>query len=148
MNRERLDLLADLVRLHRYSLVRYLRYADPYAESEEAKLVLRQVSDMHEGTADRLESLILERNGELPAGDFSLEYTSLHDLALAYLLPKAVEYERGIVAALRAAVDRLDDDPEIQAVVEEALGEAKGHLESLEELQADVATDRHSSAFG
>ncbi len=134
MNPQILDLLAELVRLHRYSLVRYLRYADPWAENREATEVLRQISDMQEAAAERLETVILQYDGELPVGDFPLEYTSLHDLALNYLLPKAIEHQRGLVASLRDAVGQLDDEPEIQALVEEALGEAKGHLESLEEL--------------
>ncbi len=139
MKPETLDLLDELVRLHRFSLIRYLRYADPWAENREATEVLRQISDMQEATAERLETVILEHDGPLPVGDFPLEYTSLNDVALQYVLPKAVAYQRALIAALRDAVDQLDNEPRLQAMVEEALGEAKGHLETLEELAGTPA---------
>ena len=139
MKPETLDLLDELVRLHRFSLIRYLRYADPWAENREATEVLRRISDMQEVTAEKLESVILEYDGPLPVGDFPLEYTSFNDVALQYVLPKAIAYQRALVASLRQAVDQLDDEPRLQALVEEALGEAKGHLETLEELAGTPA---------
>ena len=140
MNAENtLDLLSQLVLVHRFSLVRYLGYARPWTDANEASSVLVQVADMQNATADRLESLILARDRSLPGGDFSMQFTSWHDLALGFLLPKTVEHQRGVVAACQDAISGMDDDQEALAMAEEALGEAKGHLETLIELADAIA---------
>ena len=47
-----------------------------------------------------------------------------------------VDYQKGTVTAIQQCYDALGDDPVAQALADECLGAAKGHLESLQELVA------------
>ncbi len=126
--------LTELVRLHRYSLLRYIADADPYGDPGVLES-LRQMGDMQDATAGRLESLILDRDGPLPTGDYPAEFAAYHDLSLDYLLPLVTAHQRALVQRIEDALPHLTRDAEARAVVEEALGEAIGHLETLEEWQ-------------
>ena len=139
-----LEALAELARLHRYSLLRYVRDAAPYSLDPAALETLAQMADMQELAAERLETLILDRDGPLPTGDFPVGFAAYHDLSLEYLLPLVRAHQESLIARIHQVLPVLRSDPEAHAVVEETLGEAIGHLETLEELsgrqhQASVA---------
>jgi hypothetical protein len=68
-----------------------------------------------------------------------MAFTSLHDLSLEYLLTLLVERQDKLVAACGNLANLLATAPFAQAAAREALGEAKGHLENLKELQAEVS---------
>ena len=65
-----------------------------------------------------------------------MEFTDTHDLSLDYLLGKLAFYQKQDIAAIEQCVPDLAGDPQGRALAEEALGTARGHLESLEELLA------------
>ena len=65
-----------------------------------------------------------------------MEFTSLHDLSLDYLLGKLVQHQEETIREIDRCVGQLQTIPTIQAIAQEALGEAKGHLDSLRELVA------------
>jgi Ni,Fe-hydrogenase maturation factor len=65
-----------------------------------------------------------------------MSFTSLHDLSLAYLLKLLIERQQKTIAACEKLADALSLAPYAQAAAREAVGEAKGHLENLQELQA------------
>jgi len=85
-----------------------------------------------------LGSLILESNGTVDNGEFPMAFTSLHDLSLAYLLKLMIERQQKFIAVCERLSDALSMAPYAQAAARETVGEAKGHLENLQELQATL----------
>ncbi len=63
-----------------------------------------------------------------------MAFTDTHDLSLDYLLTEMAYYQKQDIAAIERCVADLAGDPEARALAEEALGNARGHLASLEEL--------------
>src|SRR5206468_9066057 len=129
-----------LLVLHMRSLPMYLGYAPPYQlyQNEHAKAVLDQIVEDQKRTVDRLGTLILESGGTVDYGEFPMSFTSLHDLSLAYLLKLLIERQQKHVIACEKLAEQLSMAPYAQAAAREIVGEAKGHLENLQELQASL----------
>jgi hypothetical protein len=134
------EILNRLLVLHMRSLPMYLSYAPPYelARHEKAKAVLDQIVDDHKRTVDRLGTLILETGGTIDYGEFPMSFTSLHDLSLSYLIKLLIERQQKHIVACEKLADQLSMAPYAQAASREVVGEAKGHLENLQELQASL----------
>jgi hypothetical protein len=60
-------------------------------------------------------------------------------LSLEYLWGRLIEHQQRAVAEIEAAGDALRMAPLAQALAREALGEAKGHLDSLREVAEELA---------
>ena len=137
-----IDILNRLLVLHERSLPVYLSYAPPYqlVSHGNAKAVLDQIVADHKRTIDRLGTLIIESGGTADYGEFPMSFTSLHDLSLDYLLKLLVERQVKFIAASDKLAEMLNMAPFAQAAAREAVGEAKGHLENLQELQVELAT--------
>jgi len=135
------DILNRLLVLHMRSLPMYLGYAPPNQlyQNERAKAVLAQIVEDQKRTVDRLGKLILDNNGTVDHGEFPMSFTSLHDLSLPYLLKLMIERQQRSIAACEKLADSLSMAPYAQAAAREIVGEAKGHLENLQELQASLA---------
>lgn len=134
------EILNRLLVLHERSLPLYLSYAPPagLARNTQAKSVLDSVVADQKRTTDRLATIILESNGVIDHGEFPMSFTSLHDLSLPYLLKLVIERQEKTIAACERLADALNMAPYAQAAAREAVGEAKGHLENLQELQASL----------
>ena len=134
------EILNRLLVLHMRSLPMYLSYAPPHELSrhERAKSVLNQIVEDQKRTIDRLGTLILDNGGTVDYGEFPMSFTSLHDLSLSYLLKLLIERQQKHVIACERLADQLSMAPYAQAAAREAVGEAKGHLENLQELQASL----------
>jgi hypothetical protein len=137
-----------LLVLHHRSLPMYLGYAAPWMQRgrEAAKETLQQIVAAHRQMVDRLGEMILEHGGTIEFGRFPFAYASLHDLSLDYLWSKLVTFQERAVAELQASVEELRLAPLAQALAQEALGEAKGHLESLREVAAQWAAPAATAA--
>ena len=135
------EILNRLLVLHERSLPMYLSYAPPagLARNPKAKAVLDQIVADQQRTVDRLATVILESNGVIDHGEFPMTFTSLHDLSLSYLLKLLIDRQEKTIAACERLADALNTAPYAQAAAREAVGEAKGHLENLQELQASLA---------
>jgi hypothetical protein len=134
------EILNRLLVLHERSLPMYLSYAPPAGlmRLPKAKAVLDQIVADQMRTTDRLATIILESNGVVEHGEFPMSFTSLHDLSLPYLLKLLIERQEKTIAACERLADALNMAPYAQAAAREAVGEAKGHLENLQELQASL----------
>src|SRR5439155_4653709 len=134
------QILNRLLVLHMRSLAVYLSYAPPYelAQHERAKAVLDQMVEDQKRTVDRLGTLILDSSGTIDYGEFPMSFTSLHDLSLEYLLNLLIERQQKFITACEKLADALSMAPYAQAAAREAVGEAKGHLENLQELKASL----------
>lgn len=137
-----IDALNRLYAIHNRSLPMYLRYAVPWTHrgDESACEVLQQVAADQQRTVDRLGTLILDCSGDVNSGEFPMSFTGLHDLSLDYLIGLSIKYQQRDIADIEACVAQLQTFPLGKAMAEEILGEAKGHLDSLSELQSKEAT--------
>lgn len=133
--------LNRLLVLHHRSLPVYLSYAVPWLhrDNEAAQEVLQSIAADHRALVDRLGELILDGNGIVAHGGFPLRYTALHDLSLDYLVTRLIEFQKQLIPQIAECADQLRMTPAAQAVALEALGEAKAHLQSLEELTRQPA---------
>lgn len=127
--------------IHKRSLPTYLSYAVPWSRAggEAATETLALVANDHKTMVDRLGELILENGGVTEPGSFPMAFTSLHFLSVDFLVQKLIEDQQKTIQEIGDCVQQLHLSPSSQAVAQEALGEAKGHLESLKELVADAA---------
>jgi hypothetical protein len=129
--------LNRLLVVHNRSLARYLSYASPtwYLGDELARDTLQAISNDQQATADRAGQRIMDVGGVVEYGSFPIAYTGYHDLSFDFLLNKLIEDQRRNIAAIEKCVPQLSADPLSKALAEESLGAAKGHLESLLEIE-------------
>ena len=80
--------------------------------------------------------MILYYGGDVLPGVFPFEFTGLVDLSADYLLGIIIDHQEKDIAVIQDCVNQLEADPLAQALAEESLGAAKGHLDSLQELVA------------
>jgi len=122
-------------RLYR-SLPMYLAEAVPWTHSgdQQAQRVLAGVVADARGYCQRIAERILQLRGRLDLGEFPMEFTDLNLLSLDYLLTELVRWQKADVRAIEQLAAELAEGSEDRALAEEVLGNARGHLQSLEEL--------------
>jgi hypothetical protein len=119
------------------SFPQYMQYARPYIPPgrQDVMETLSEVVSCQKSLADRVSRMIVD-SGALPdTGEFPIEFTDTHDLSIDYLIEEAIGYQKQDIAELADCADSLNLSPAAQNLAAEALGMAKGHLESLEELR-------------
>lgn len=133
------DILNRLLVLHSRSLAAYLNYARPWALAAypKALAVLEQMVADQQNTVDRLAGLILE-TGVVDHGEFPIQFTGWHDLSVEWLVNKLIERQKKTIAMMDQLTGQLNLAPYAQAVAKEALGQAKGHLENLQEVASEL----------
>jgi len=124
-----------------HSLAIYLTYTSPWIHNgdERAVAVIKQVVGEQKRLGERIADHIIGRIGRVDGGAFPMEFTSTHDLSLDYLLKLLIKHQGQDIRTIEACVPLLHDDPAGHSLAEEALGAAKGHLESLEEVAVEMA---------
>ncbi len=135
------ELLNRILVTHERSLPMYLAFAAPFVGhgDEAASDVLSQIVTDHKYLAEKLHDFLLEHNHPVGHGQWDMNFTSYHDVSLHYLLTEIVRREKSLIADLTKYSQMLEKVPSAKALVQEALGMAKGHLESLEELSHGAA---------
>jgi hypothetical protein len=135
------DLLNRLLAVHGRSLPIYLADAEPWVGrgGSEAVEVLQAIAADQQRTVDRIGELIVDEGGRLNLGGFPMKFTSYHDLSIDFMVTKLIEWQRADVHKIEAVVAETENGSTIRAIAEEALGAAKGHLQSLQELDANGA---------
>ncbi len=133
------DLLNRLVVLHSRSLASYLNFARPWALQAHPKslAVLEQMVEDQQQTVDRLAGLIME-TGPVDPGEYPIIFTGWHDLSVEWLVNKLIERQQKTIAIIEKIVAQLNLAPYAQAVAREVLGQAKGHLENLQEVAGEL----------
>jgi hypothetical protein len=131
--------LARLLAIESYSLPIYLQTAAPWARLGEE----RALETLSHIAADqrRLAGLIARRlerlEGHVPRGDFPQRFTWLNDLSLDYLLRLLIDEQQRDIKTIEDCIAKLTADRHSLSLAEEALGAARAHLESLEELAGE-----------
>lgn len=133
-----IDVLSRVLAILERSFPQYLRYARPYIPfgHEGVWETIEEIVAGEDALAERVSQMIFESGGLPEPGKFPIEFTDTHDLGIDYLIQEAIGYQKQDIANLKECADSLNLSPAAGALAAEALGMAKGHLESLEELAA------------
>ncbi|MDX1965010.1 MAG: ferritin-like domain-containing protein [Pirellulales bacterium] len=124
-----------LIMLNR-SFAMYLHYAMPYFTQgdEQLRAAFENLVADQKSYVDKLGEMIIDRETRAEMGQFPMQYTDCHDLSIQYLIRELVRDQERDVRAFTRAVEFLRRDPAALALVEEILGNAQGHLETLSSL--------------
>ncbi len=136
---EALSVLNRLLQVLSRSLPMYLVDARPWTRRDDQPLegaLARVVADQRT-YAQRVVDRIVAIGGRPDPGRFPMQFASANDLTMEYLRPGLIECQRQDVESLRLCVDELHNDPDLHSLAEEALGNARGHLDILEEMMKD-----------
>lgn len=130
------DTLNRLLAITCRSFPMYLTYARPWLRqgTEQIAETLEHIVADQRALAERISEAIVDGDACPDTGEFPMEFTDLHDLSAEFIVRMAIEYQKRDVTAIEQVVDQLRLAPAALPLAEEALGMAKGHLESLEEL--------------
>ena len=130
------EVLNRILVLHSRSLPIYLSYAPAWqiSDAPEAMAVLEQIVADQKRIVDRLATFILENGGTVDSGEFPMSFTALHDLTVKYLVNLCIERQIKVISALEKLTEMLSLAPFAQSLAREVIGEAKGHLQNLQEL--------------
>lgn len=142
MKPEIVNLLNRLLGLLCKSFPQYLRWSRPFVPAGRGEVMetIATIAADQDKLAERVSHIISDA-GYLPRdGEFPMEFTDMHDLGIDFLINAAVAYQEQDVETISQLVERLQTAPAGKAVAEEALGMAKGHLDTLRELNGAAAT--------
>ena len=130
-----IEVLNRLLAIQYRSLPMYLIDARPESGAgERAAAVLAAIVTAQQNLTGRIAELILDRRGSIEPGEYPMEFTNTHLVALDFLVTEIIHYQRQDVRAIERCSLELADDPAGRALAEESLGTARAHLEMLEEL--------------
>ena len=127
--------------LHHYrSLPIFLTEAVPWTHrgDEQATNVLLDIVAGQRDLSNRIAAELEQRGWHLDMGEYPMDFLDLHFLSLDFLLQRLVENQQREVDAIARLSAEVDEDPVAHDLAQEALGAAKGYLESLTELMPDV----------
>jgi hypothetical protein len=97
------------------------------------------MSDQQQEIVDRAGELVVEQGGFVDYGAYPMTFTGYHDLSFEYLLGQLLAAQDQAVSEIEECVARSSDTPRVHELAQEALGMAKGHRASLEELKGTSA---------
>ena len=131
-----LQALGDLLRILYRSLPMYLAEARPWVRRGGEKLASAVAAIAGDQClfAHRVAQAVIDLGGHPAPGAFPYQFTSVHDLAIDYLIERLIECQRRDVTRIGRCVEDLAGVPQHAALAEEILGNARGHLETLEQL--------------
>jgi len=129
-------LLNRLLAIVGRSFPQYLQYSRPYIPPGRSSLfeAVEAIAADQNVMVERISQLISDAEATPRYGEFPMEYTDLHDLDIDFLVGSAAKYQEQDVTSIGNIAEELRLAPAAQSLAEEALGMAKGHLDSLREL--------------
>lgn len=117
----------------------YLVSAPPHLQLGEERVweTLKHVIDDQQIMMKKLADHVEDLDGTPNRGEFSMDFTGMHDLSLQHMLQSVVERQKCEIEWIEHLSNKLDPgDATAKALGQEALGAAKAHLQSLEECAA------------
>jgi len=137
MSADAVDVLNRVLVILRRSFVQYVRYARPFTPPgrEHALEAFHKIAEEQDALAERVNNEIVDAGGWPDSGDFAMEFTDTHDLAIDYMIQGAIGYQRQDIAALDKLVTGAQGHHRAHALAAEAAKLAKKHLELLEQLR-------------
>ena len=130
-----LDVLHGVLRTLCRGLPQYLVEAKPWLQSDDAPFIatLRNLIADQRHYARCVADAVASRGGRPDPGSFPLEYASINDLSLDFMKTRILDQLRDDHDFLMHAAKQLTDQHEFHTLVEEIVGNYRGHLEVLEE---------------
>lgn len=129
-------LLQDVLRRESRSVLMYVDEAYPWTTVAEEKSLtdLRQIISAEREALTALGRFLLRQHIPLPyLPTFPSSFTTINFLALDYVLPRLIDYERRAIAELERDLPALKDSA-AHAEVEKLLALKRRHLPQLEAL--------------
>lgn len=133
--------LARALTILESSLPQYLSNTRPWTrrEDEPAKQLVEQIIHQQRRDIDRITEMLESARQPLPPAHYPMSFTDTHDLSIEHLILELIHYEGLDVAALELCVALAGPDVVAKSLIEEVLGAARAHLESLQEIAATPA---------
>ncbi len=133
---EVIDALNRLLQILGRSLPAYLQYARPWARpnNEKAREALANLAADQQAYVERIGNAIDRLGGRVEPAGFPSQFASIHDLALDYLVRRAIERQQRDLQAIGRCVDDLTEEPGLRLLAQEVLDNQRGHLETLMSL--------------
>lgn len=117
----------------------YLASAPPHRQlgDEKAWEAISNLIEDQKLTIDKISDYVEELGGTPYHGEFTMDFTGMHDLSIEHILHNVKERQQCEIEWIKQLSGQIDaDETTARALVQEALGAAKGHLESLSESSA------------
>ena len=130
--------LNRLLAIHCQSIPNYLRQTSPWSagSSDQAKEALDHLVNDQRWMIGRVARYI-DRLGGSPDAGQPQDLTWMNDLSLEFLIQRVIKSLRDDIDVIEDCVQRLSVDAEARALAQEALGIAKGHLETLVDISSE-----------
>lgn len=132
------------------SFAMYISYAMPYFSQRDdaARSVFENMVADQKNYVQKLGEMVVEKHGRADMGDFPMAYTDCHDLSLDYLIREMARLHQIDLRVFEQAERDLSAarDPAALALVQEILGNARGHMENLRQLVARQNSDTTKAA--
>jgi hypothetical protein len=128
------DMLIDVGR----SLLQYVGESWPWTSEDECDIraaVERMVAEQRD-TVLQIAMLLDERGHRITCGQYPSDYTSLHYVALDYLLDQLIAEQQDLAGELAGAVEEAAGDEEAHALLSAAAEQARCHANELAALAA------------
>jgi hypothetical protein len=128
------DLLIDVGR----SLLQYVGESWPWTSEDESDIhtaVERIVAEQRE-TVLQIAGLLDKRGHRITYGQYPSDYTSLHYVALDYLLDQLIAQQQDLAGELAGVVEEAAGDEEAHALLSAAADQARRHADELAGLAA------------
>jgi hypothetical protein len=120
------------------SLLQYVGESWPWTpgdDVEEKSVIDRLVAQQRESVA-HLAALLDERGHLIDPGAYPTDYTSLHYVALDYLLGRLVAQQQELAGDARTALQDSQGDEEVEMLLTGVATQAEQHREELSKLVA------------
>jgi hypothetical protein len=137
--------IVRLLQLLNGSLAMYLGDSGiwSYPGQEDVKLALADIIGDQKSIVERAGAILEDRSIAPPGHGYPLSFASLHDLELAYLMPRLVESLKRQLAGIDAIIDASVDDPAAAELARDARAATTGHLDVLTQLAGRTARGPH-----
>jgi hypothetical protein len=126
------DLLIDAGR----SLLQYTSESWPWAASNEGDVKAsldRMAAEQHDVVA-ALADLLASRGHAIDFGTYPTEYTSLHYVAVDFLLGQLVENQKAVLARCESVADRTSADDPAKSLMDDIVTSERKHVKELQAL--------------
>ncbi len=133
---ELVKVLNRLSMIHNRSFPAFLLQSSSWVRgaADKPAEVLKRIAEANQAMVDRLGRDLYEHRAVADQGEFPMYYADWIDLSAAFTVSAAIDELRRDVDDINQCIEALEEEPMMLAVAQEALGEAKGHIDSLVEL--------------
>jgi hypothetical protein len=133
-----LPILQRLFRQECRSFAQYIGESWPWMQSADcaAQDLVRSILADERRWAGQIADLIIARRGQPTMGNYpdAFIHSSLHYLAMDYLLQRLADYLQPTVATLRLELIAVSDDTPVRQLIEQMIERKSGQIEAIRKL--------------